>query len=81
MSVNAEHLFIQPLRDVVTAANVALGNVPEGNDDMYQAAQALAREGGRALRKVQLLWNELASKHGETFKDMMLQQGKKRPKD
>ncbi|KAK4095988.1 hypothetical protein N658DRAFT_437040 [Parathielavia hyrcaniae] len=85
MAVDAEDLLIRPFRDVVAAGTVALTNAsthaaqespaPADNADrMARAAQAIVREGERALHKVQLVWNDQAGKHGDSFGDMMVQQ-------
>jgi hypothetical protein len=42
---------------------------------MLKAAQTLVREGERALSKVQLVWNDQVDKYGDSFKEMMVQQG------
>ncbi|KAK4119501.1 hypothetical protein N657DRAFT_257006 [Parathielavia appendiculata] len=85
MAVDAEDLLIRPFRDVVAAGTVALTNAsthaaqqspaPGDNvDRMARAAQAIVREGERALNKVQLVWNDQVSKHGDSFGNMMVQQ-------
>ncbi len=86
MAVDAEDLLIRPFRDVIAAATVALTNAsnhafPQGTASanhanlMARAAQALVREGERALNKVQLVWNDRAQKEGDGFGDIMVQQG------
>ena len=86
MAVDAEDLLIRPFRDVVAAGTVALNNAstyapPQGTGSashvnlMSRAAQALLREGERALSKVQLLWDDRTQQHGDAFRDMMVQQG------
>lgn len=86
MAVDAEDLLIRPFRDVVAAGTAALNNVsthapPQGTasanhvDLMSRAAQALVREGERALSKVQVLWDDRTQKHGNAFGDVMVQQG------
>ncbi|KAK3291131.1 uncharacterized protein B0H64DRAFT_420457 [Chaetomium fimeti] len=81
MAANAEDLFIRPLRDVVAAGNVAATNAPQQSpgsadhvDPMSRAAQALIREGERALNKVQLVWRDQVSRYGDAFRDLMVQQ-------
>lgn len=48
----------------------------EPEDRMTRAAQALVREGERALTKVQSVWNANVDRHGDSFRDAMVQQGK-----
>ncbi|KAK4153824.1 hypothetical protein C8A00DRAFT_14998 [Chaetomidium leptoderma] len=90
MAVDTEDLLIRPLREVVAVATVALRNAagphaqapPHGPaptdrhaaDRMSRAAQALVREGERALNKVQLVWNDQVQRHGDSFMEMMVQQ-------
>ncbi|KAK4233534.1 hypothetical protein C8A03DRAFT_19410 [Achaetomium macrosporum] len=78
MAVDAEDLLIQPFRDVVAAGAAAVANAGRGPADhvdrMSRAAQALVREGERALTKVQLVWNDHVARHGDTFRETMVQQ-------
>ncbi|KAH6640152.1 hypothetical protein F5144DRAFT_589695 [Chaetomium tenue] len=85
MAANAEDLFIRPLRDVVAAGNAAVTNAttrapPQSPgsadhvDPMSRAAQALLREGERALTKVQLVWRDQVSRYGDGFREVMVQQ-------
>ncbi|EAQ85510.1 hypothetical protein CHGG_09524 [Chaetomium globosum CBS 148.51] len=85
MAANAEDLFIRPLRDVVAAGNAAVTNAttrapPQSPgsadhvDPMSRAAQALLREGERALNKVQLVWRDQVSRYGDGFREVMVQQ-------
>ncbi|KAK3903624.1 hypothetical protein C8A05DRAFT_43188 [Staphylotrichum tortipilum] len=78
MAVDAEDLLIRPFRDVVAVGNTALTNASASSsshaDIMSRAAQALVREGERALTKVQLIWQDRITKHGSGFSDMMVQQ-------
>lgn len=86
MAVDAEALLIQPFRDVIAVGTTALANAPahappngpgssDHADRMSRAAQALTREGERALNKVQLVWQAEVDKHGDNFREMMVQQG------
>ncbi|KAK3303809.1 uncharacterized protein B0T15DRAFT_402453 [Chaetomium strumarium] len=79
MAVDAEDLLIQPFRDVVAAGAAAVANARNDGpashvDRMARAAQALVREGERALTKVQLVWNDHVARHGDTFRETMVQQ-------
>jgi len=83
---DAEDLLIRPLRDVISIGNAAVTNatlVPPQNsgsahdvDPMTRAAYALVREGQRALNKVQLVWQDQVNKYGDSFREIMVQQGK-----
>ncbi|KAK4033801.1 hypothetical protein C8A01DRAFT_19312 [Parachaetomium inaequale] len=85
MAADAEDLLIRPLRDVVAAGYTALTNAAtqaphqtpgpaDHVDPMARAAQALVREGERALHKVQLVWRDQVSKYGDSFRETMVQQ-------
>ncbi|KAL2015336.1 hypothetical protein VTK56DRAFT_5780 [Thermocarpiscus australiensis] len=85
MVVDAEELLIRPFRDVVALGTAALTNVtthvprdganPTDNVDcMSRAAQALVREGERALKKVQSVWSENVDSYGDRFREAMVQQ-------
>ncbi|KAK0624414.1 hypothetical protein B0T14DRAFT_426326 [Immersiella caudata] len=85
MAVNAEDLLIQPLKDVVALAATAVVNAAASTsggsehgvkaEQMLQSAKSLAREGERALRKVQTLWETQATAHGDAFRERILKQG------
>lgn len=88
MAANAEDLFIRPLRDVVAAGKAAITNAAtraphqspgsaDHVDPMSRAAQALVREGERALNKVQLVWRDQVSRYGDGFREIMVQQGRR----
>ncbi|KAK4663496.1 hypothetical protein QC763_0099140 [Podospora pseudopauciseta] len=81
MTVDAEELLIRPFRDVVAVGTVAVTNAaslgPHRADDadrMSRAAQALVREGERALKKLQPVWDDQVQKLGDIFKRMITQQ-------
>lgn len=84
MSVDAEELLIQPFRNVVVLGTTALLNAAAtprddsqhgGVPEMTSAAQSLVREGERALKKVQAIWDDQVRRYGDSFKEMILQQG------
>jgi hypothetical protein len=85
MAVNAEDLLIQPFKDVVALAATAAANATASTSDsvkaeqMLQSAKSLAREGDRALRKVQTLWETQVATHGDAFRERILKQGKMSP--
>lgn len=82
MGVDAEQLLIRPFKDVVALGAAALANAAAASDsdrraragDMAKAAQALVREGERALKRLQVVWDDHVGKYGDAFKEMMVQQ-------
>ncbi|GAB1315362.1 hypothetical protein MFIFM68171_05572 [Madurella fahalii] len=75
MAVDAEELLLRPLRDVVSLGTAAVVNASTHHaDPMLRAAQALVREGDRALKKVQAAWDDQVERHGDAFKDVIVQQ-------
>ena len=83
MGVDVEDLFIRPFRDVVAlgtaaAANAALGadGEPESSERMGKAAQSLVKEGERALKKLQPIWDAQVEKYGQAFRDAIMLQGR-----
>lgn len=85
MAADAEDLLIRPFKDVLAVGTVAAANAThalqdgpgsaERADRMARAAQAVIREGERALAKVQLVWNDHVGKYGDRFTELMVQQG------
>ena len=82
MAVNAEDLFLEPFREVIQRTTEASANAeaaqhadPDLAKAMSKAAAALLREGDRALRRLQPLWNSQVEKHGESFEDAMRDDG------
>jgi hypothetical protein len=83
MGVDAEDLIIRPFREVVERGTDAVANAEAvGNDDttlserMSKAARAIVREGERALKKLQPIWNAQVEIYGSAFKDAMMAQGR-----
>jgi hypothetical protein len=89
MAHDAEALLIQPFRDVVAVGTTAINNAaahvsdpshrsadPDHVDHMSAAAQAVVREGERALKRVQAVWDDHVEKHGDEFRQTMMQQGR-----
>ncbi|KAK3991126.1 hypothetical protein QBC44DRAFT_214946, partial [Cladorrhinum sp. PSN332] len=82
MGVDAEELLIRPFRDVVTLGSTAMANAAAVSHDdqharaadMAKAAQSLVREGERALKRLQAVWNDHVEKYGDAFKEIMVQQ-------
>lgn len=83
MAVDVEELIITPFREVVERGKEAVANAEEAqNDDpeqakqMMKSAMAITKEGERALKRLQPLWDSQVEKHGDTFKDIIADNGK-----
>lgn len=82
MGVEAEELLLRPLHDVIERANDAVRTASAAAadhvdvaEDMSKAAQALFKEGDRALKRLGPLWDRQVDKYGDSFRDAILQQG------
>ncbi|KAJ0269631.1 hypothetical protein COL940_012293 [Colletotrichum noveboracense] len=76
MAVDAEELIIAPFQEVVDRSKEAIEHAEKaqsGNSElavqMMKSAQMVFREGERALKRVQPLWDSQVDKHGDSFKD------------
>jgi hypothetical protein len=83
MAVDIEELIIGPFRELVDRGKEALENAGTGDDDdaekarqMTKAAKGVIREGERALKRLQPLWDSQVEKYGETFKATMSKNGR-----
>ncbi|CAK7211538.1 hypothetical protein SCUCBS95973_001149 [Sporothrix curviconia] len=86
MGVDAEELIVRPFREVVERGTEAVANAEsydegDGGDvdaetlaEMVKAGRAVVREGERALKRLQPVWDGQVEKYGDAFKDAMLQQ-------
>lgn len=64
MAIEAEGLIFRPFREVVERGDEAIANADhagEAGTQLAKAGQTLKKEGGRALKRLQLLWKE----HGD----------------
>lgn len=84
MGVDAEVLILGPFREVAERGKEAITNAQDVHDDdaenerakyMLKAAQAVAKEGERALKRLQPLWDGQVGKYGATFTDALIQNG------
>jgi hypothetical protein len=83
MGVEAEEIIIQPFREVVERGRDAVSNVEAGGEDldpelldrMAKAGRAVLREGERALKRLQPIWDSQVEKYGDAFTSSILQQG------
>ncbi|KZL77971.1 SH3 domain-containing protein [Colletotrichum tofieldiae] len=78
MAVDVEELIILPFREVVERGKEATTNAEEAqNEDPEQAKQMMkfatmiTKEGERALKRLQPLWDNQVEKHGDMFKEII----------
>ncbi|OTB03732.1 hypothetical protein M426DRAFT_12237 [Hypoxylon sp. CI-4A] len=73
MADEVERLAIAPFREIVEKGNVAIGNAPNADEEttplMLKAAQNLAREGERALKRIEPLCTKNFEEYGLNFVD------------
>lgn len=81
MADEVEHLVIAPFREIVEKANVAVENAKAAGEDvsapMLKAAQSLAKEGDRALKKIEPLCNKAHEEYGCSFVDAIKEHGRR----
>ena len=84
MAVEIEELILAPFREVVDRGKDAVTNaeaaVEDDTDDetakrMAKAGKAIVREGERALKRLQPLWDGQVEKYGDMFKTAMSKNG------
>lgn len=81
MADEIERLVLSPFREIVEKANLAVDNADAAEDDepsaapMRKAAQALAKEGERALKKIEPLCNKNYDEYASSFVDAMKEHG------
>ncbi|KAJ0115862.1 hypothetical protein J7T55_004031 [Diaporthe amygdali] len=80
MGVDAEELILNPFQEVVDRGKEAVSNAESaaGEDAelsrlMAKAGVAVVREGERALKRLQPLWDGQVEKYGDAFKDSLSQ--------
>ncbi|KAI3396050.1 hypothetical protein diail_546 [Diaporthe ilicicola] len=78
MGVDAEELILSPFHEVVDRGNEAVTNAESAADDdaelsrlMVKAGVAVVREGERALKRLQPLWDGQVEKYGDSFKESL----------
>lgn len=85
MALDIDILLLGPFRDVIARAEEAVANAtkqvdhdhdPELCELMLKSSQALLREGERALKRIQPLWNGQVEKYGGAFADGWSQNGR-----
>lgn len=82
MAVDVEELIIRPFREAVLLGKDAVAKAEEAADEdehlssrMLKASQAIIKEGERALKRLQPLWDGQVEKYGDAFKDTLAQNG------
>lgn len=80
MGVDAEELILSPFQEVVDRGNEAVANAKGASDEdaelsrlMAKAGVAVVREGERALKRLQPLWDGQVEKYGDAFKESLSQ--------
>lgn len=80
MADQIERLVLSPFREIVEKANTALKNAEDAEDDVSapicKAAQSLAKEGEKALKKIEPLCQKNYEEYGVNFVDAMKEHGK-----
>ncbi|KZL85968.1 sh3 domain-containing protein [Colletotrichum incanum] len=78
MAVDVEELIILPFHEVVERGKEAITNAEEAqNEDpelakqMMKFATIITKEGERALKRLQPLWDNQVEKHGDMFKEII----------
>ncbi|OHE99506.1 hypothetical protein CORC01_05306 [Colletotrichum orchidophilum] len=76
MAVDVEELILYPFREVVERGEESAKNAHEAHEEepelareMAKSASAITKEGQRALKRLQPLWDSQIEKHGDNFKD------------
>ncbi|KKY36569.1 putative sh3 domain containing protein [Diaporthe ampelina] len=80
MGVDAEELILNPFQEVVDRGKDAVANAEGAADDdaelsrlMAKAGVAVVKEGERALKRLQPLWDGQVEKYGDAFKESLSQ--------
>lgn len=80
MGVDAEELILNPFHDVVDRGKEAVNNAESAADEDAELSRVLARagvavvkEGDRALKRLQPLWDGQVEKYGDAFKESLSQ--------
>lgn len=91
MAVNTDILILGPFREVVTRAKEAAANAEHGAGQvshdadpelcklMIKTSQTLLKEGERALKRIQPLWDSQIERYGDAFARGLSQNGKLGP--
>lgn len=81
MADEIERLVLSPFREIVEKANTAIENADDADEEvsgpMRKAAQSLAKEGERALKKIEPLCKKNYDEYGANFVDAMKEHGER----
>lgn len=82
MGIDAEVLILGPFKEAIERGREAVANAEKAGDEdaensklMLKAAQGVLREGERALKRLQPLWDSQVEKYGDAFKNGVGQNG------
>jgi hypothetical protein len=79
MDEAVNELVIAPFKELVEKANTALQNAedadPEAGEPMQKAAKNLAKEGERALKRIEPLCDKIFQEFGSAFVDALKENG------
>jgi CRISPR/Cas system CSM-associated protein Csm2 small subunit len=80
MAEEVERLVVTPFREILEKANIAVENAKDADEDvaatMLKAAQSLAKEGERAMRRIEPLCKKNYDEYGSSFVDKIKEDGK-----
>ncbi|KAK7956951.1 uncharacterized protein PG986_006173 [Apiospora aurea] len=80
MADEVERLILGPFKEIVEKANLAIANAEGAEEDvaasMLKAAQSLAKEGERALKRIEPLCAKNHEQYGTNFVDAVKEHGK-----
>lgn len=72
-----DDLVLTPFKDIVEKAHTAVENAGDANPEMLKTAQALLKEGQRALKRIEPLCKKQFEEYGTAFPDALKENGKK----
>lgn len=79
MNETVDDLVLAPFRDIVAHGEVAINNAGDSGDvEMLRAAQALVKEGERAMKKLEPVCRKHHEEYGPNFVDALIDNGMRR---
>lgn len=76
MNKTVDDLLLAPFRDIVAHGEAAISNAEDsGDDEMLRAAQALVKEGERALKKIEPVCRKGYDEYAQNFVDALMDNG------
>lgn len=83
MGVDAEVLILGPFKEVVERGREAVTNAEDAGEEdvelstlMLKAAHGVVKEGERAMKRLQPLWDSQVEKYGDAFRNGLSQNGR-----